>query len=406
MSVDTGQSPVVSGAGPKPGFLRTHWRGLLISFLVLSFLPIPIWLLVNNYLDSGGVEALAYGESLGAPRYNYFGNPVEVYSPGEIGKTADLCVTFEFLGLDETNSQASFGILIDATPSGEQLLNHLKSLKHPAATGTMLISSTSGLTSQPVSFPVSSLEKFPVAVLEKAQITCNSSGNVEISKLDSYAGFRTTQSIFTLGTPRAFPDDWYELDDAVTISIQGVKLDSSLIMTSRDEDYTLSASVYRPGEKNNAGPNILEFTIRRPWLFVVYTYVVAVMPFFLLIAIFLLKYCRKRTDPTANHPDGEMPKHSEVAFGIVATLVAILPLRSVLVPSSLPSPTRLDIYFGLGTVFLVASSIIWVVATSPRPPTVNQAQTAESATDSHPGRAVPAPSSDGSSPRELVKPEG
>ena len=387
-----------SGADFNLGFfLKTHWRGLLISLIALGCLPIPIWLLVDNYSNSGGVEALAYATSLGAPRYNYFGNPVEVYSPGE---TADLCVTFEFLGLDETNSQASFGILIDATPSGEKLLNHLKSLKHPPTTGTLQINSTSGLTSIRVPFPVSSLETFPVSVLEKAQITCNSSGDVEISKLDFYAGFRTTQSIFTLGTPRAFPDDWYELDDAVNISIQGMKLGSSLIMTSRDEDYTLSASVYQQGRKHNAGPNILEFTIRRPWLFVVYTYIVAAMPFFLLITIFLLKYCRKPT-ATADPPGREMPKHSEVAFGIVATLVAILPLRSVLVPSSLPSPTRLDIYIGLGAVFLVVSSIIWVVSTSP----VNPAGTAEPAANAQFGPAAPAPGSNGSSARDPVKSE-
>ncbi len=39
-------------------------------------------------------------------------------------------------------------------------------------------------------------------------------------------------------------------------------------------------------------------------------------------------------------------------------------IRYVLVPASLPNTTRLDIYFGIGIAFLVASSVIWVIGTS------------------------------------------
>jgi hypothetical protein len=261
----------------------------------------------------------------------------------------DFCVTFEFLGLNEATSQASLGILIDATPSGWRLL---KSLKRPQPALTLLVGSTGGLVGTTISFPLPSPKNYP----SSASVSCKSS--VSPSNLDLNALFRTTQSISTLGAPRSFPDDWYELNDTAMLSIPGAKVYSSLIMTSRDQDYSLSASVYQLGKHNNAGPNALEFTIRRPRLLVIYTYLVAAMPFLLLIAIFLLMHLRKRHG-------GEVPKHSEVAFGVAAALLAILPLRSVLVPSLLPIPTRLDLYLGLGAVGLVALSIVWVIFNPP-----------------------------------------
>jgi hypothetical protein len=60
-------------------------------------------------------------------------------------------------------------------------------------------------------------------------------------------------------------------------------------------------------------------------------------------------------------PDRTVPAVHEIAFGVAATLVAILPLRAVLVPSSLPSLTRLDIAFGISVALLVALSVTWVI---------------------------------------------
>lgn len=60
-----------------------------------------------------------------------------------------------------------------------------------------------------------------------------------------------------------------------------------------------------------------------------------------------------------------IPKPSDVAFGVVATLVAILPLRSVLVPPAITDLTRLDILFGLQAAALVGLSLILVVIWGP-----------------------------------------
>lgn len=99
---------------------------------------------------------------------------------------------------------------------------------------------------------------------------------------------------------------------------------------------------------------------RPPWV-ITYTYWVAAMPFLLLIALLWFKRfaLRNPLEP------------ADAAFGLAAAMVAILPLRQVLVPSTIPGLTRLDLLFGLGICFLVAASILWVVvwpAPEPAPP--------------------------------------
>jgi hypothetical protein len=80
------------------------------------------------------------------------------------------------------------------------------------------------------------------------------------------------------------------------------------------------------------------------------------MPFVLLVVLLWFKRIAKK----------EALEASGVAFGVAATMVAILPLRTVLVPSTVPGLTRLDLFFGLGISFLVGSSILWVVVWLPQ----------------------------------------
>jgi hypothetical protein len=88
------------------------------------------------------------------------------------------------------------------------------------------------------------------------------------------------------------------------------------------------------------------------------------MPFFLLVIVFFIMNLRRGAASGETPEDRWLGRHRpeafELAFGVAATLVAILPLRTVLVPPSLPNPTRLDIYFGTEAVFLVALSAMWV----------------------------------------------
>ncbi len=167
-------------------FPVTHWRGFLASLATLGVaLFIPAWLLVDNYLNSAGAESLPNDAPLSAPRYNYFGNPVEVYSPGT--SNDDLCVTFEFLGVDQATSQTNFGVLVGVTETGKQaIMTELGTLKHRPKTGTLLLSSKSGLSNFAIPFSVSSLEDAP-------PVSCGGgSGSIQMSQLDLYSGVRLT----------------------------------------------------------------------------------------------------------------------------------------------------------------------------------------------------------------------
>ena len=136
---------------------------------------------------------------------------------------------------------------------------------------------------------------------------------------------------------------------------------TSVTMTSNDVAYSVSAAGGTTGRGGTVTLPTLGIlaTIVRPRLFQSYIYLVASAPFILLVSIFAIYYSR--------NPRRRKPEPYELAFGITAALVAILPLRSVLIPSSLPSPTRLDIFFGIGTMFLVVSSIIWLIFSTATP---------------------------------------
>jgi hypothetical protein len=121
---------------------------------------------------------------------------------------------------------------------------------------------------------------------------------------------------------------------------------------TRDEDFSTTAHIDARPYSIWPYTHQLTFIIRRPRWTILYTYWIATVPFMVLIALLSFQFISKRVDS---------PKPYEVAFGVAATLVAILPLRTVLVPSSLPGLTRLDNYFGIGISILVALSIIWFI---------------------------------------------
>jgi hypothetical protein len=182
-----------------------------------------------------------------------------------------------------------------------------------------------------------------------------------------------------LGQSRAFPDDGYELDDDVTaylcsgkqgtsdcgVAQNGVPgngtvfhataVPASLIMTTDDQDLTVNVETGQAGSQQDLVR--LAFAVQRPLLVVWYTYVVAVMPFVLIIGLAIAYGLRRRVYGV----DNRSPAIHEIAFGLAAALVTILPLRTVLVPSSLPSLTRLDIVFSTEVAVLVGLTLAWVI---------------------------------------------
>lgn len=334
------------------------WKALATLVIMVVLLALPVGVFIDNLSSSGGAQKLLRPVTvLSPPRDNYYGTPTEITPPDKGSPSSDICVTFEFLGLDPATSNGNFGILIGVTGQGKTEIIHLEHLRYTRV--TLWITSNSGLSS--IQIPVLlSLLAHPNHVS-----TCGS-GRVSLTcplpekdiicpaELDQDAASRAVRNIFVLGQAPAFPDDWYQLNDSVTVRAgqdsNGDWLPSSLIMMTRDEDYSTTAHIDIRSGRIWPYTHQLMFIMRRPWSTIFYTYWIATIPFILLVVLLAFQFISKHIDA---------PKPYEVAFGVAATLVAILPLRTVLVPSSLPGLTRLDIYFGIWISFLVALSIIW-----------------------------------------------
>lgn len=341
---------------------RTPVR-VIITVLVCAIPVVPIILLIQNNFDSTGFQSLGEQQTtLGAPKDDYYGVPTEVYSANDDGTPPDLCVTFEFLGLNPSAPDVYLGVLVGVTGQGKGQLHSLA--KRGFKDVSLVVKSDSGLSNFERPIAVSVLEAAPVTQCGAHPLQQN---------LDQSAAYRATWSLSLLGQPRAFPQDWYELDDSVGViagnSQNGEALPSSLVMMSRDEDLRVDVELDQvsyqnlPYRRNLPGEHQLFFTLHRPPWVITYTYWVAAMPFLLLIALLWFKRIAQR----------ESLEPSDAAFGLAAAMVAILPLHQVLVPSTIPGLTRLDLLFGLGICFLVAASILWVVVwlplrTDPDPP--------------------------------------
>jgi hypothetical protein len=274
-----------------------------------------------------------------------------------------MCVTFSFLGFNPATSYATFGILIGATSLGQPMVTQFEHGKLIRGNITkpiprfknvsLVIKSGIGLNRIVIPVPASALE-----AARPSHCGGNHPTIAELDWLNRNAAFRTTQNILVLGQPRAFPQDWYDASESVTVvagrSQNGHELPSALILASQDEDLSLRVHVDGPAADTQGSSDPFIFTIRRPGLMQAYTYCIAALPFLLLISLLLYaRISKKRAEA------------SDVALGVAATMVAILPLRQVLVPSSLPGLTRLDILFGLGISVLVALSIFIVIIIPP-----------------------------------------
>jgi uncharacterized membrane protein YhaH (DUF805 family) len=176
----------------------------------------------------------------------------------------------------------------------------------------------------------------------------------ELEQLDRSTAFRTTQNILVLGQPRAFPQDWYAASESVAMlagrGTYGQALPSSLIVTAQDQEFSMAVHLDDPTAQAAGKNDPLAFTISRRSLIVSYTYLIGLLPFVLWIGLIFTAFRDKsRSDAY------------QVALGVGATMVAILPLRAVLVPNSVPGITRLDILFGIGISSLVILSILLVI---------------------------------------------
>jgi hypothetical protein len=329
---------------------------VILTVLTLLLLAIPGFLLYSNIVDAGGAKPLPPKQvKLAAPKDDNYGTPAEVSPTYPANQHSYFCVTFELLGLDPSISFVDLGFLVGVTKYGQQ---HLPAKYKNIS---LWVTSYSGLGSIRIPISVATLRHAPASTcgsgLVASQCPQYPGGNRDIicsAELDQDAAFRSDGSYLILGQAQAFPQDWYQLDDSVAVreglDIDGTHLRSSLLMMTRDESFTTTVHLDDKSLHDWSFQHQLMFTVRRPLRVVLYTYLISSLPFFLLIAILVRQWVVKKN----------MPKPYEVAFGVAATLLAILSLRTVLVPSALPALTRLDIIFGIGVTILVVGSIIWM----------------------------------------------
>ena len=344
---------------------RIVWSAVIIAL----FCSVPVYLLFQNVEYSAGAQNLTNTATLGQPTDGNFGDATPVYW----SSASAVCVAFEFLGLDPSSSDASFGVVVSPTAQG---LNGIDSLMQRGYKGgVLLISSNFGLSSITMPFLLSEID---------SGSDVSSSCASQPVPYKRGGGFREDITTFSLGQSRAFPNDWYELDDEVRVylcppgtagnscappTIQSSapilpkqpQLATSIIATTRDQDLVMKVTTGTPSQ--------FQFVVNRPRSFVVYTYWVAAMPFILIMALFLAKILGalsvKRDAAIEYSPERTVPAVYEIVFGVAAALVAILPLRAVLIPAALPSLTRLDIFFGTGAALLVGLSVTWIFVWGP-----------------------------------------
>ena len=335
---------------------RAQWaaKGIL-SVLTIGLLAVPAYLLFSNIVDASGAKDLPpLSKPLAAPLDEYYGAPTQV-SP--VDNRPDICVTFTLLGINPATSFANIGILVGVTDQGQgTLTTSLKRYKNI----TVWVTSYSGLSAFHFTVPVAALLHAQTSTCGSGQTRQECPGPATgatiicPAELDQHAAFGETTTDYILGQARAFPQDWYQLNDLVTVrsgvAADGAPVRSSVLMMTRDENLTTTVHVDNKEFQDWPFQHQLMFTLNRPFWTIFYTYWISALPFLLLLAILARQWISKR----------DTPKPYEVAFGIAATLLAILSLRMVLVPTTLPALTRLDIIFGIGVTALVAGSIIWM----------------------------------------------
>jgi hypothetical protein len=320
------------GQPPPSGSLRVlGWRFTRIVLTVFAcLLPVvPVILLVQNTIDSTGFKPLGSpATTLATPRDNYYGVPTAVYSADNSGRPADFCVTFEFLGLDPSGPDVTLGVLVGITGPGKKALHELSAEGFKRV--SLVVKSNSGLSNFQVPVLVSVLAAAPISHCGTRPLQNN---------LDQSAAYRATWTSSLLAQPRAFPQDWYELDDSVGViagqSQNGQALPSSWVMMSRNEDLRVGVQLDQASHRdlpyqhlpyqNQPRRHQLFFTVHRPPWIVTYTYWVAAMPFLLLIVLLWFKRVAQRRPL----------EPADAAFGLAAALVAILPLHQVLIPSNI-----------------------------------------------------------------------
>jgi hypothetical protein len=120
------------------------WVKFILTPIICALPVIPVVLLLQNNSDSTGFRPLGYpAANLAQPRDDYYGRPTQVYSSNADNIPAELCVTFEFLGLNPSIPDVSLGVLVGVTGPGKKALTTLSEQGYKNV--SVVVKSDSGL---------------------------------------------------------------------------------------------------------------------------------------------------------------------------------------------------------------------------------------------------------------------
>jgi hypothetical protein len=141
--------------------------------------------------------------------------------------------------------------------------------------------------------------------------------------------------------------DGFELDDS---ELAGCCPGINFELASGNEDLRIDIA-QSPASLDWFVP--LDITVRRPGRLIWYSYELALIPLALIAVLGYQLYRRwRRGNPAPTH---------EITFEVAAILLALLPLRQVLVPSDVVGLTIIDTILGLEIALLIVIAVWWSV---------------------------------------------
>ena len=345
--------------------------GLAVAFVAL--LAAPLWVLGYNVGQSVAPDLAEPAADLDAPYTGSYAAPQSVFED-EVDSAGLVCVSLVVRTVDPLRLTASSSILVTPTQEAQDALAARVTRDESATEDqvTLRVESRLGATDTTI--------RMPLAVLLAAE-----RGDLPVEcptdALHPRAPYQADVELPVFGQPRAFPNDWYWLTAYVAMFQPAGRAEGdgecclpfALDVTRGTED--LRMAIELGGVVDDAFLP-LELEVRRPWRIVVYTYVVAIAPPLILGGLLFWQLGRRRRNEAS-------PAPHELLFGMAAILLALLPLRQVLVPAEIRSLTRVDAAFATIIMLLLWAAIAWTVL---RPPVV-----AESAPVQAPANPPPPP---------------
>lgn len=226
----------------------------------------------------------------------------------------------------------------------------------------------------------SQVHVLPVAQLVSAEIAPDDRLTSSYNFV-SFATWRKDITIPVIGQPRAYPIDWYSALYYVTLyrttaaqlptelsvrefsnqggttsgeatgKVRGLDCCAPAVLqlVSATDDYRVTAG--RVTQDDYAFLR-MELDVRRPARIVWYSFELALIPALVLLSLIVFQVESTRTSQN-------QPRPHDIAFGFTAILLAILPLRQVLVPSAIPGLTLIDAIFGMEIILLALGAVAW-----------------------------------------------